>query len=102
MNEYDYSDHAPFENFGEGSCLLIEYAFSPYYHTWSDSVDTPSYIDYEYATNMTQGVVGYLLDNAGLLLIPEPASAILLIGCTLGLFIVIGRRPGCRRVPRCR
>jgi hypothetical protein len=60
------SDHEPFEDAGFEACLLIEdYWANPHYHQPSDSVDTPDYIDYEYATNNTRAVVGYLVDNAG-------------------------------------
>ncbi|MDY0168682.1 MAG: M20/M25/M40 family metallo-hydrolase [Thermoguttaceae bacterium] len=91
--EFNWSDHAPFGSFGEGSCLVIEYDFStnPHYHMWSDSVDTVGYIDYEYATAITKGTVGYLLDNA-VLVIPEPGTALLAIGGTMGLFFAFGRR----------
>ena len=91
--EFNWSDHAPFGSFGEGSCLVIEHDFSenPNYHKWSDSVDTVDYIDYEYATSITKGVVGYLLDNA-VLVIPEPGTALLAIAGTMGLFFVFGRR----------
>jgi Zn-dependent M28 family amino/carboxypeptidase len=66
-----YSDHAPFDAAGFDAALLIEHAMSkgayanPNYHKWSDSVDTPDYIDYAYATGMTRGTVGYLAEYAG-------------------------------------
>jgi len=63
----DASDHAPFEWQGFQACLLIENDVwnNPYYHQWNDSVDTPGYINYEYATSMTRGVAGWLTDAAG-------------------------------------
>jgi len=74
----DASDHAPFEAAGFPACLLIEYNVwsNPYYHKSTDSVDTPDYIDYAFATNMVSSTVGFLADNA--VLIPEPASLLLL------------------------
>ncbi len=60
------SDHAPFESAGFPACLLIEDWGNPNYHTQADSVDTPNYIDYPYATKMTQSVVGWLTDQAGI------------------------------------
>jgi hypothetical protein len=68
------SDHGPFYYGGMDACLLIEYNHgpNPYYHQIADSVDTPGYIDYEFATKMTKGVAGYLCSQAGLV---PPASA---------------------------
>jgi Zn-dependent M28 family amino/carboxypeptidase len=63
----DASDHAPFEWQGFPACLVIENDVwtNPYYHQWNDSVDTPGYINYAYATDMTRGVAGWLTDVAG-------------------------------------
>jgi hypothetical protein len=58
------SDHCPFENAGFQACLLIEDWGNPYYHQSGDSVDTPNYIDYEFAANNTRAVVGFLVDHA--------------------------------------
>ena len=65
----DASDHAPFEWRGFEACLAIEYDVwnNPYYHQWNDSVDTPNYINYGYATAMTRGVAGWLVDAAGVM-----------------------------------
>jgi hypothetical protein len=67
-------DHGRFDAKGFASVMLIEYNVrgNPNMHKPSDSVDTPNYIDYAYATKMTRGVVGYLATKAGLL--PEPAQ----------------------------
>ncbi len=75
----DASDHAPFEWQGFQAALLIENGVSnnPYYHKAADSVDTLNYIDYAYATNMVCSTVGFFADNV--VLIPEPASMIILI-----------------------
>ncbi|UCC28982.1 MAG: Zn-dependent exopeptidase M28, partial [Phycisphaerales bacterium] len=59
------ADHVPFEWVGFQACHLREDFGNPYYHTAEDSVDTPGYIDYAYATQMTRSVVGFLVDNAG-------------------------------------
>jgi len=73
----DFSDHAPFEWRGFQAAMLIEYDYgsNPHYHRQSDSVDTPGYIDYEYATLMTRGTAAYLAQLAGLtgLVLAEPA-----------------------------
>jgi Zn-dependent M28 family amino/carboxypeptidase len=92
-----YSDHAPFEANGFEACLLIEQAMdtnaNPNYHKPTDSVDTPGYIDYQYATNMTRSVVGYLTASAQL--VPEPAPATLLgSGVLVAVFLIVGRRRG--------
>lgn len=65
----DRSDHAPFEWEGFEAALLIEHEWgsNPHYHRSTDSVDTPNYIDYEFAANMTRGTLGWLVTNAGLL-----------------------------------
>ena len=61
------SDHAPFENLGFQAVLLIEEYVNtnPHYHKQTDSVDTPGYINYPFATAMTRGVTGWLVDAAG-------------------------------------
>lgn len=59
------SDHLPFELAGIPGVLFIEDWGNPYYHSPEDSVDTPNYIDYDYATRMTRSIVGFLVDNAG-------------------------------------
>lgn len=58
------SDHAPFEHEGFPACLLIEdnHGANPCYHEACDSVDTPDYIDYELAANITRVVTGFLAD----------------------------------------
>lgn len=58
------SDHVPFENAGYPACLFIEDWGNPHYHTQSDHVDVPGYIDYAYATRMTRSIVGLLVDLA--------------------------------------
>ncbi len=66
------SDHHPFHARGMDACLLIEYNVwsNPHYHRTTDSVDTPDYIDYVYATELTRGVAAYLMYEAGILLPP--------------------------------
>jgi len=67
--QLDASDHAPFEWKGFQACLLIEsgYSSNPHYHKATDSVDTPNYINYQFATNLTRGTLGYLATAAGLI-----------------------------------
>jgi Zn-dependent M28 family amino/carboxypeptidase len=74
----DASDHAPFENEGFQACLLIEYDVwdNPHYHELTDSVETPDYIDYVFATNMVSSTVGFLGTSA--VLMPEPATLLML------------------------
>lgn len=64
---WDASDHAPFEWAGFKAALLFETDGNPYYHTQWDSVDTPNYINYVYATNLTRSAVGYLATAAVLI-----------------------------------
>ncbi len=67
----DASDHAPFEWLGFDAALVIESAMesepfmNPHYHEDSDAVETPDYIDYVYATQVTRGIAGYLVRAAG-------------------------------------
>jgi hypothetical protein len=86
------SDHAPFEDEGFDACLLIEYNWSPNpnYHRSTDSIDTPGYLDYAFATEMTRGAVGYLATAAGL--VPEPATLALLGAGALALLVRRQRR----------
>jgi Zn-dependent M28 family amino/carboxypeptidase len=88
------SDHAPFAGFPNGSALVIESDFSPYYHGPNDSVDTLNYIDYAYATKLTRGVAGYLAEHAVLIAaaaVPEPSGWVLAMIAVCGLAMV-GRR----------
>lgn len=61
------SDHAPFETVGKQACWLIEkegLELNPCYHRACDSVDTPGYINYEYAAQLTRAAAGYLAEHA--------------------------------------
>ena len=84
---FDASDHAPFEWQGFDACLLIEEWGNPYYHQQLDSVDTPNYIDYAFATDMVRGTVGYLATAA--VLVPEPGVVVLVV---LGGIALLRRR----------
>jgi Zn-dependent M28 family amino/carboxypeptidase len=87
------SDQRAFENHGFQGALLIENSHNDYYHTTSDSLDNPGYIDYTFATGMTRAAVGYLAEKADET--PEPATAfsILLAGAIL---FAARRRIHCR------
>ncbi len=72
LTDSQASDHWPFEVAGFQACHLIEWYGNPYMHTPQDNVDMPDYIDYNYATQITRGVVGFLVDHAGVqVLIPD-------------------------------
>jgi hypothetical protein len=59
-------DHQPFEDAGFQAVMVHEgLGGNPCYHRECDSVDTPGYIDYEYATRITRIVAGFLVDHAG-------------------------------------
>jgi hypothetical protein len=66
--EIGYGGHSDHVSFGErgftAAWLRNSAAGNPYLHTAQDSIDTPGYIDYEYATQITSGVVGYLATRA--------------------------------------
>jgi hypothetical protein len=63
----EHSDHVPFSSAGFAAAWLGSYATdNPYIHTALDSVDTPDNINYEYATQLTSGVVAYLAGQARL------------------------------------
>lgn len=114
----DASDHAPFEWLGFQACLLIEYDVdsNPHYHRSTDSVDTPNYIDYGYATQMTKGAVAYLAQSAGLisggggytLADPIPGNggeinSFVTTGGSAGLksYFVYGLKSGQTEIPMC-
>jgi len=63
----DHSDHVPFSNAGFAAVHLRSYATdNPYMHTSLDSVDTPDNVNYDYAAQLTSGVVAYLAGQARL------------------------------------
>ena len=62
-----FSDHAPFAAAGYQAVVFVEHDFQQFgcYHQPCDSVDTPNYIDYEFASNLGRSVAGWLADAAG-------------------------------------
>lgn len=90
------SDHYPFEVHGWQAALLIEPnpSQNPNYHHLSDSIDTPNYINYAYATSMTRAAVGFLADSADP--IPEPGTLACVLAGLAALVILRARRPGAR------
>jgi Zn-dependent M28 family amino/carboxypeptidase len=84
----DGSDHAPFEQHGFDGVLLIEnHTTNPNYHTTGDSFDTPGYLDFDYAANMTRAAVGCIATAAAP--VPEPAT---MIGLAAGIAALVARR----------
>jgi hypothetical protein len=67
------SDHRPFEQQGYDAAMVIEHAVwtNPHYHLATDAIDTPGYLDYDFATNVTTAVAGYLATAAG---VRDPSS----------------------------
>ena len=61
-----FSDHAPFQNAGYQACVFVENQFQQFgcYHQPCDSVDTPNYIDYDFACDLARTIAGYLADHA--------------------------------------
>ena len=76
-SDYNQSDHKIFQTAGIDSVQLIEYDFrdywgvglteNPHYHSDGDSIDSPNYISYDYAAEITKVVVGALCDYAGVI-----------------------------------
>lgn len=75
------SDHHYFGTWDHQSAWIAEYDVwnNPHYHRQTDSSDTPGYIDYTYATEITRAVVGYLAEEAqpiGEYSLAEPAPGL--------------------------
>ncbi|MBK8476540.1 MAG: M28 family peptidase [Opitutaceae bacterium] len=70
----DMSDHLSFESGGFTACEVYNNDWwdhgDPYIHGAGDSVDTPGYINYAFATKVTRGVVGFLAEQAVLVAAP--------------------------------
>ncbi len=81
---YNLSDHKIFQTAGIDSIHLIEYDFknywgdtnmteNPHYHSDGDSIGSPDYISYDYATEITKAIVGAICEYGGLI---PPATLI--------------------------
>jgi hypothetical protein len=81
------TDNWGFGTYNKPNGFLEEnFVADPNYHKTTDSVDTPGYIDYAYATSMTRGAVGWLAGSA--VAVPEPGTLALLalaLACLLPL-----------------
>jgi hypothetical protein len=67
VTQEDLSDDMPFGQMGFAAASLIAQGLRrrpPFMHTPLDAVDTDNWIDYEYGTAVTRGVVGYLAEHA--------------------------------------
>jgi len=75
------SDHVPFEDAGFPGALVIEetHATNPHYHQPEDSVDSPDYIDYHFATEVTRGVAGWAALYGGATETAEPGTLLLVV-----------------------
>lgn len=102
--DWTASDHHSFEDRGFQVCWMYEAQKqgNTSIHGPNDTVDTPGYIDYTYATNMTRCFVGYLSGAAGIVgeasaSVPEPGGmAALAIGLCCLAGIARLRRPARR------
>ncbi|QBG49201.1 Zn-dependent exopeptidase M28 [Verrucomicrobia bacterium S94] len=72
---FDESDHISFYNIGLDAVHVIEYDFvnywgetnfvkNPYYHTDYDAIDSPDYLNLNYAADVTKGIAGAVCDYA--------------------------------------
>jgi aminopeptidase YwaD len=61
-----FSDHAPFAAAGYQAVVFVEHLYTQFgcYHNPCDSVDTPNYIHYAFASNLARTVAGWLADSA--------------------------------------
>ena len=62
-----FSDHAPFAAAGYRAVAFVEHNYQTFgcYHNPCDSVDTPNYIHYAFASNLGRSVAGWLADASG-------------------------------------
>jgi Zn-dependent M28 family amino/carboxypeptidase len=86
------SDQFYFEQHGFQAALLIEggWASNSNYHSSRDSLDTPNYIDYTFATAMTRSAVGWMADQAEP--VPEPATGLCIVTAVWVIFYSVRRR----------
>ncbi len=66
LGQNPQSAHRPFEDEGFDAAGISEYEIwtNPEHYLETDAVETPGYIDYGYATNITSAAVGYIVDAA--------------------------------------
>ncbi len=76
------SDHRAFEEQGFDSAGIAEFNVwdNPEYHLLTDAVETPGYIDYTYATNITRAATGYLATSA----VPTASTGLLTAAVNAG------------------
>jgi hypothetical protein len=62
-----FSDHAPFMQMGIPAICFVEQNFQQFgcYHQPCDNINTPNYIDYDFATDLTRTIAGWLANAAG-------------------------------------
>ncbi len=62
-----FSDHAPFMQMGIPAICFVEQNYFQFgcYHQPCDNINTPNYIDYDFATDLTRTIAGWLADAAG-------------------------------------
>jgi hypothetical protein len=62
-----FSDHAPFMQMGVPAICFVEQSFQQFgcYHQPCDNINTPNYIDYDFATDLTRTIAGWLASAAG-------------------------------------
>ena len=95
------SDHVGFWLNGYNAILLGDTANfrNPHYH---GATDLSSTLDFPFMTQVVQSSVGFVADQAGLVPVPEPSSALMLAVGMLGIVVTASRRRAvhCRAAAR--